>query len=782
MKSLMLSILIFILSCTAQQDKKKPVDYVDPFIGTAYYAHMYPGVGLPYGMVQLSPDVYNVGWSYGSGYLYDDSSIMGFSHTHFSGPGGTRLGDILLMPTVNNKIQIDPGPRENPDLGYRSHFEHSEESASPGYYTVRLKDYHINVELTLTKRVGFHRYTFPKAENAHIIIDLGHSLGRLPQKKSHIKILNNRRIEGYKASGMVIVYFVIELSKPFTSFGTWNKSYPKPESGGGFLNPYKTAETGRQIGVFLDYSTIEGESVLVKVSISHVSIAGAAKNLKSELPDWDFDGVRRQAEETWNNELKVVEVAGGSEKGKQIFYTALYHSFLPQQIFNDVDGRYFGMDGKVHTAQGYDFYPSFSAWDTYRSEQPLMLLLVPRRANDMMKSIAEKTKNYGWLPVQHAWNRFGQGMVGDHLIPMVADAYVKGIRNYNIDSLYEMMWKKATQMPPASISPTAARRGLKYYMKLGYLPADRETESVPATLEYAYDDWCLAQLAKGLGKKEDFKYLYKRAMNYKNLFDKTSGFMRPKLYDGSWLKMCDAPPQIIKNGNHAYYSCFDPLWIGIRPYRHYTESNAWQYLWAVQQDVKGLIALMGGRENFTARLDTFFTMTPEVHGPNYVGVVGTIGQYVHGNQPSHHVAYLYDYAGEPWKTQQRVQQIMHFLYQTGPGGICGNDDRGSLSSWYVFSAMGFYPVTPGSDVYAIGSPVFPELRIKLSPPYKGKTFIIKANNVSAENIYIQSATLNGKPLNEPWLKHSDIVNGGTLIFEMGPEPNKKWGTIGKVVN
>ncbi|MCK5783179.1 MAG: GH92 family glycosyl hydrolase, partial [Desulfobacterales bacterium] len=463
MKKLILITLFFILSCSSHQSKKNPVDYVDPFIGTAYFAHMYPGAGLPFGMVQLSPDVYNVGWAYASGYLYDDNSIMGFSHTHFSGPGGATLGDILLMPTVNNKIQIDPGSRGNPDLGYRSRFDHTEESASPGYYSVQLKDYNIKVELTVTKRVGLHKYTFPQAENAHIIIDLGHSIGKLSQKKSNIKVINNQCIEGYKTSRLGVVYFVMEFSKPFTSFGTWNKIYPKPESGGGFINPYKTAETGRQIGVFLDYSMAEGEAVHVKVAISHVSIAGAAKNLEEELPDWDFDGVRRQAEKMWNKELQLVEVTGGSEKEKQIFYTALYHSLLSQQIFNDVDGRFFGMDGKVHTAQGYDFYPSFLAWDTYRSEQPLMLLLEPRRANDMMKSIAEKTKNFGWFPAQHTWNNFGQGMVGDHLIPMVADAYAKGIRNYDIDFLYEMMWKKATDLPPAPISQRAARRGLQYY-------------------------------------------------------------------------------------------------------------------------------------------------------------------------------------------------------------------------------------------------------------------------------------------------------------------------------
>ncbi|MDP8231183.1 MAG: glycoside hydrolase family 92 protein, partial [Candidatus Zophobacter franzmannii] len=344
--------------------------------------------------------------------------------------------------------------------------------------------------------------------------------------------------------------------------------------------------------------------------------------------------------------------------------------------------------------------------------------------------------------------------------------------------IYDMMRKKATGLPPSHITQSYGRRGLNYYNELGYLPADRETESVPATLEFAYDDWCLAQLTESLGKEHDSQFFKNRAGNYKNVFDKESGFMRPRLYDGSWLPMCEQLPKIVQNGNHSYYDCFDPLMIGLRPNRHFTESNAWQYLWSVPHDVQGLIDLMDGKENFVAKLDTFFTMSPEVNGPNYVGVVGTIGQYVHGNQPSHHVAYLYNYAGAPWKTQEKVHKIMDMLYQTGPGGICGNEDMGSLSSWYVFSALGFYPVAPGSDVYMIGKPLFAKAKIKLDSPYKGKEFVIKANNNSPENIYIQSASLNGKELNRSWLSHAEIVNGGTLIFEMGPTPNKQWGADG----
>ena len=767
-------IILTILGCNQSENSKSPNNFVNPFIGTDYFGHTFPGATLPFAMVQLSPDTYTQGWTYASGYQYADNSIMGFSHRHFSGVGMTALGDILVMPTVSSKIQVNPGSKEKPDEGYRSRFDKTEETASPGYYSVKLKDYNIKAELTVTKRVGFHKYTFPKAENAHILIDLGHSLGKLSEKKSHIKIINNTQVEGYKCSTRGTVYFVAEFSKPFSSYGTWNKSYKKPESGGGVINPYKSAETGTEVGVFLDYSTSVDEAVLVKVAISHVSIEGAKKNLKVELDHWDFNKVRTDAKEIWNEELRKINVKGGTQKQKTIFYTSVYHSLLAQQISNDVDGQFFGMDKQVHTAKGYDFYPTFFAWDTYRSEHPLMTIIQPSRTSEMIKSIITKTKNYGWLPAQHSSNIFGQGMVGDHLVPIVTDAYMKGIRDYDAETIYKMMHKKATKSASNLINHEHSRAGLEYFIELGYMPADKETESVPATMEMSYDDWCLAQMAKEIGKEKDYKYFIKRAENYKNVYDKETGFMRPKMLDGSWLKLCEKNQEnkIIKDDNHSYYSCFDPLLIGLRPNRHYTESNAWQYLWSVQHNVNGIIELMGGKENFTNKLDRFFTMSPEVSGPNYVGVVGTIGAYVHGNQPSHHVAYLYNYAGQPWKTQEKAQQIMSQFYQDTPGGICGNDDMGSLSSWYVLSAMGFYPVAPGSNIYAIGSPLFEQVTINLE---NGKQFTVKAKNVSESNIYIQSATLNGKPLNKSFIKHEDIVNGSELILEMGGEPNKSWG-------
>ncbi|MCD6598668.1 MAG: GH92 family glycosyl hydrolase [Bacteroidales bacterium] len=765
--------IIFLSACTEQ---KEPVDYVDPFIGTDFFAHMFPGPGAPFGMVQLSPDTYTQGWTYAAGYQHADNSIMGFSHTHYGGVGMVAKGDILIMPTVSQKLQILPGSRENPDEGYRSRFDHAEETASPGYYSVILKDYNIKAELTVSKRAGMHKYTFPKSEDAHILLDLGHIIGDAPVEKSHLEFINNNTIQGYKIAQEATVYFVAEFSKDFGAYGTWDGNYKTPESSASVF-PYKSAESGSKIGAFVNFRTTQDETIFVKVGISYVSTEGAKKNLQAEIPDWDFEKVRNKTKDSWNKELKKLQVSGGTEDQKQIFYTALYHSILAQVISNDIDGKYFGMDGKIHVAEDYDFFPSFLCWDTYRSEHPLMTLVEPEYVNDMIKSIVAKTRNYGWLPTQHHRNVFHQGMVGDHLVPIIVDAYMKGFRDYDVDFIYNAMLKKAMELPLPPQSPADGRSGLEDYKELGYVPVDKATESVPNTLESAYDDWCIAQMAKELGKDEDYKILMQRAENYKNLFDPTTNFMRPKMLDGTWLPECGASPaEIIRDGNHSYYGCFDPLLVGRRPNRYYTESNAWQYIWSVQHDINGLIDLFGSNEQFISKLDTFFTMSPEISEPKYVGVVGTIGQYVHGNQPSHHVAYIYNYAGEPWKTQEKARQIMDQLYRTGPGGIPGNEDMGSLSSWYVLSAMGIYPVSPGQNIYIIGSPVFEEAILKLEAPYKEGEFIIRANNVSKLNKYIQSATLNGKPHNKTWISHEDIVNGGTLIFEMGPEPNYSWGS------
>lgn len=754
--------------------ERDPVDFVDPFIGTDFFGHTFPGASLPFAMVHLSPDVGTGGWTYGAGYVYSESSIMGFSHTHWSGTGMVNGGEILLMPVVGDMLQVIPGTAENPDGGYRSRFDHNNESASPGYYSVLLKDYNIRAELTSTKRAGFHRYTFPEADNSKIILDLGHQLGN-PDSSDHsgLTIINDFCIEGYKSSGTGNIFFVAEFSKPFRYYGTFDAGYVTPESKGSIF-PYKNGESGNRIGAFVTFRTTENEQILVKVGVSYTSIEGARKNLRSEIPGWDFDGTRKNAGEIWSTELSKIKLEGATDDQKVIFYTALYHSLLAQYISQDVDGKYFGMDGRVHTARDFDYFGSFSCWDTYRTQHPLLTIIAPDYINDIIKSIEAKTKDYGWLPAQHFLNLTGERMVGDHLIPIIADAWVKGFRDYDAGLLYGAMRTKALQSPEPPVPSYAGRPGLEYYIDLGYLPVDRVTEAVSITMEMAYDDWCIAQLAKEIGKRDDFELFRARAANYKNLWDTETRFMRPKKLDDSWLEEINGKKQeIIKEGKHSYYRYFDPLHVGRRPNRHYTESNAWQYIWSVQHDIKGLISLFGSRKAFVDKLDTFFEMSPDITPPKYVGVVGTIGQYVHGNQPSHHVAYMYDYAGEPWKTQQRVRQITEGLYRTGPGGLCGNEDMGSLSSWYIFSSIGFYPVAPGSSAYVIGSPLFSRTDIDLG---SNRQFSVVARNNSDVNKYIQSAKLNGKTITRTWISHDEITKGGELVFEMGSEPNKKWGS------
>jgi predicted alpha-1,2-mannosidase len=776
-KSFSLLILLLVLNgytsfLTAQL--KIPVDYVNPFLGSDFFGHTFPGASLPNAMVHVSPDTGTEGWTHCAGYIWQARSIMGFSHTHWSGVGMVDGGDVLLMPVIGNKLQLTPGTDENPDEGYRSRFNHSRESASPGYYSVFLEDYGIEAELTTTPRVAFHRYTFPEADNSKIIVDLGHQIGQKDKNdRAEIRIINDQRIEGEKIDGPGKIYFVAEFSKPFLYYGTFDAEYATPESGAAVF-AYKNAESGKNIGAFVTYNTTENEQVLVKVAISYTGIEGARKNLEAELDHWNFEQVKNDARKTWGKELSRIQIEGATDGQKEIFYTSMYRSLLAQYISQDVDGKYFGADGKIQLAKDYNFYGSFSCWDTYRSQHPLLTLIAPEQVNDYIKSIVAKTKQYGWLPGQHFQNVFGEGMVGDHLVPVVVDAYRKGFRDYDVDFIYQAMRTKAMEFPKPPVSVDAARSGLKYTNELGYIPADRVTESVPKTLEFAYDDWCIAQMAKMLKKESDYNLLMQRAENYKNVWDEKTAFMRPRLADGSWLEALNGKEQEIVNADdHSYYKYFDPLLVGRRPNRHYTESNAWQYIWSVQHDVPGLIDLFGGTKNFTQKLDTFFEMSPLISPPKYVGVVGTIGQYVHGNQPSHHVAYLYNYAGQPWKTQFLARQVTEQLYRPGPGGLCGNEDMGSLSSWYVLSAMGIYPVTPGNPVYAIGSPLFEKLTLETE---NNTTFTVIARNNSPENKYIQKATLKGNPFNRTWISHEEIVTGGVLEFEMGPEPNKKWGT------
>ena len=756
------SIVLFVLSIAGIFGTSfagiNPTGYVNPFIGTADHGHTFPGAALPGGLVQLGPDTGIKGWDWCSGYHYSDSTIMGFSHLHRSGMGAGDWGDILLMPT-SGKLKVEPGTKENPGEGYRSKFSHQGEKASPGYYSVNLTDYRIKAELTVSERAGFHRYTFPKSEASHILIDMEHGIGD-KCTDAQVKIVNNTEIEGHRASNGFVkkqnVYFCAKFSKPFNSSGTWVKNNIKPGS---------KEESGTNIGAYIDFITSENEVVEVKVGISYTSVAQARLNLDTEIPKWEFDRVKDDAKMKWDKALEKIEVAmdkGTDEtynKQKLVtFYTALYHSLLFPATFGDVDGKYMGLDNEVHASKDFTYRSCFSLWDTFRAEMPLLTLINPERTNDVINTMIAQYEQGGWMPTpQQFGNSYTNDMIGDHPVVVILDALKKGIKNFDAEKAYEAVKKNAMETPPSD-HRSRGRVGLADYLKYGYVPYDKVRESVSRTLEYAYNDWCVAQLAKVLGKTSDYEMFMKRAANYKNIIDTSTGFARPKNSNGEWL------------------SPFDPKFIGQGNNRHYTEANAWQYTWFVPHDVQGLMILEGGRENFVKKLDSLFTTSSDIHS-TVSDVTGLIGQYAHGNEPSHHTLYLYNYAGAPWKTQAMARNVMDSLYHEGPAGLCGNEDMGQMSAWYVLSAMGFYPVAPGQNVYSIGSPEFSKVTIHLDKSYNnGKQFVIEAKNNSKANKYIQSATLNGKPLNKPWFDHADIKSGGTLIFIMGPQPNKNWGS------
>lgn len=703
---------------------------VNPFIGTDAHGHTYPGASLPFGMVQLSPDTDTKGWDWCSGYHYSDKSLIGFSHTHLSGTGCADYGDILIMPTTGI-LQVEPGPKDNPDLGYRSRFSHDKEKASAGYYSVALDDYGINAELTVTRRAGFHKYTFPASDQSNIIIDLLHGIDD-KVKEAKIDIVENRIIKGYRRStgwaNDQIVYFYAELSKPFNTYGTVND---------GRIEPNNNSLSGKNVKAFLGYKTSEQEAILLKIGISHVSIEGAENNLKKEIPGWNFEQVKDQAEKEWNKELSKITVEG-TDKQKEIFYTALYHAVLNPNTASDADGSFRGMDGKIYNSKDTEMYTVFSLWDTFRAAHPLFTLIDPNRARDMVRTLIKKYEEGGLLPVWELASNETGTMIGYHAVPVIADAYFKGITDFDAGKAFEAMKKSAMQ----------DHLGLESYKEMGFIPADAEHESVSKTLEYAYDDWCIAKMAKALGRMEDYKYFSERALFYNNVFDPSTNLMRPKR-NGRWVDP------------------FDPYAVS----GDYTEANSWQYSFFVPQDVKGLMKLMGGEEAFVSKLDELFTTNPKLTGRFQSDITGLIGQYAHGNEPSHHMAYLYNYAGSPWKTQERVHEIVTTLYTEKPDGLCGNEDCGQMSSWYVFSAMGFYPVRPGDENYVLGTPSFNKMTLNTG---KSK-FTVIAKNLSDKNYYVQSVKLNGKAYEKSYISHSEILKGGELLFEMGPEPNKQWG-------
>jgi len=718
-----------VLSCS--HGGGDPARHVDPLIGTGGHGHTFPAATVPFGMVQLGPDTRLEGWDGCSAYHYSDDVVYGFSHTHLSGTGCSDYGDILVMATTGD-VMLEQGEGEDTSNGYRSRFSHGTERAEPGYYAVRLDDYGIGAEMTVTARAGMHRYTFPAAERASIIVDLLH---RDRVIDSSIRVVDDKSIEGHRRSRAWAkdqrVYFAAEFSEPFVSYGVAldDRSLEGASSA-----------AGGNVKAFFDFDAEKGATVIMRIGISAVDIEGARRNLQAEMPHWDFDRVRSDARALWNGSLGRISVHGGTDAQLTTFYTALYHSMIAPNLYVDVDGRYRGRDLEIHTAGGFDYYTVFSLWDTYRATHPLFTIIERERTEDFIETMLAQYRQGGMLPVWELSSNETGTMIGYHSVPVIADAWAKGIRGFDPALALEAMKHSADQ----------DGLGLKYYKKYGFIPAESEGASVSRTLEYAYDDWCIAGFAGSIGAANDYDRFIRRAQGYRHIFDPSTGFMRPRI-NGGWL------------------SPFDPSEINF----HYTEANAWQYAFYVPQDVEGLIELMGGRDAFASKLDDLFTTSSETSGIEQPDVSGLIGQYAHGNEPSQHMAYLYNFAGMPWKTQERVREIMDTMYGDAPDGLCGNEDCGQMSSWYVFSALGFYPVTPGSDIYVIGSPLFRKAEIRLE---NGRTFRISAKGLSEENVYIQGARLRGEPYSKSYIRHEDIMSGGDLVFEMGPAAGSSWGT------
>ena len=722
---LYIALITIFFSCNNSLNKEIQTDYcqfVDPFIGTGGHGHTYPGVSLPFGMVKLSPDTRLTGWDGCGGYHYSDSIVYGFSHTHLSGTGVSDYGDILLMPTIGS-ISLK-------NSEYSSKFSHGNESATPGYYSVLLEDYNVKAELTATRRVGVHKYTFPKSEASNIIIDLYHRDSVL---NSYLKIVNNSEIEGFRKSTNWALnmqwYFVAQFSKPFKTYGLALNNI--------INNNLKELEGGNIKG-YLQFATENDEEIIVKVGISAVSIEGARKNLE-EAHELSFEQIGANAKKEWNTQLAKIEVEGGTNKQKRNFYTALYHSLLTPDLYMDIDGRYRGMDNEIHKADNFENYTVFSLWDTYRTLHPLLTIIDKKRTNDFVNTLINKYKQNNELPMWELAANDTRCMIGYHGVSVIADAYQKGIQGYDADDAWEAIHKSAN----------VSKRGIQYYKELGFVPSNKSSQSVSKTLEYAYDDWCIAQFAKLTNRNNEQKYYEQRAQFYKNVFDKESGFMRGRNADRNWREPFN--PQLVN---------YD-----------YTEGNAYQYIY-VPHHVNELIMLSGGDEKFASWLDKLFETEMEYELEEGTDVTGLIGQYAHGNEPSHHIAYMYNYVGQAWKTQKYVREILETMYSDTPGGLCGNEDCGQMSAWYVMSSMGFYPMTPGDGKYIIGSPIFDKVKIHLE---SGKTFTISAINQGKENTYIQNAKLNNEEYNSTYLLHSDIENGGEIIFEMGLKPNKKYG-------
>ena len=744
-------------------EKRNLIQYVDPMIGTAKMGHTYPGATVPFGSVQLSPETDTIAYSlngkyngevykYCAGYQYEDKTIVGFSHTHFRGTGHSDLGDFLIMPTIG-KLQLNPGVAAKPLSGYRSAFSHSTEKAAPAYYSVILEDHKIKAELTATTRVGMHQYTFPKSDEAHIILDLTSGIYNYDKKNvwTFVRVENDTLITGYRqTNGWArnrTVYFAMSFSKPIKSYG---QAVQEKSVYRGFWGRFDQTKNfpemaGQNLKLFFDFNTKEGEKIKIKMALSPVSSAGALENMKKEVPGWDFEKVKKQSQEVWNNELNKIQIDAIQKEDYVNFYTAMYHAFLGPTEYMDLDGNYKGLDMNVHKANNFKNYTSYSLWDTYRALHPLFNIVQPQRNSDMISSMLAHSDQsvHKMLPIWSHYANENWCMIGYHSVSVVADAIVKGNTNFDAEKALQACVNTA-KVPYYD--------GLEHYMKKGYVPEDKNGSSVSKTLEYAYDDWAIAQAAKKLGKTDIYNEFIERSKNYKNVYDTKTGFMRPKLNDGTFKKE------------------FDPL---DTHGQGFIEGNSWNYSLYVPHDPAEMIKMMGGNDKFNVRLDSLFSMhLPDKYFENTEDITreGIIGNYVHGNEPSHHVVYLYNWTNSPWKAQDKIRMILKKMYRNGADGLGGNDDFGQMSAWYIFSSLGFYPVAPGSDEYALGSPLVKNAVLNLE---NGKTFEVENVNQSDKNVFVSKVLLNGKQLSRPFLKHSDIINGGKITFYMTSKPNKK---------
>ena len=764
---------IILISCAREDSKtehytNEPAEidytkYVNPFIGTSKMGHVFPGASAPFGMVQLSPQtnfevIFKEDGSYNSetyeycaGYQYRDSIIIGFAHTNLSGTGHSDLGDFLVMPTTGDLV-LEPLKTKKGGKGFYSTFSHDKEEASPGYYKVNLDNYDIKTELTASERTGFHQYTFPKSEDAHIILDMVYNVYHHENKNvwTFIRVENDTLVTGYRQTkGWARdrkVFFAMQFSKPFKSYG--HKKYDSVKYDGFYRRFNQSTNfpemAGKDIRVYFNFETKEAEKINIKFALSSVSSNGALKNLETEIPHWDFNKTREKTKTKWNSELSKIKVKTLSEDDKYNFYTAMYHTNLSPILYEDVDGQYRGLDQNIHQSEGFTNYTVFSLWDTYRALHPLLNITQPERNNDMIKSMMTHHDEsvHNMLPIWSHYANENWCMIGYHATSVIADAMAKNIGDFD---------KERALIASVNTANVRYFDGLGDYLDYKYVPDDKSHSSVSKTLEYAYNDWCIAQIANQVDNAQIEKEFLKRSKYFSNVYDTKSGYMRPKLADGT------------------FRSNFDPM---DTHGQGFIEGNAWNYGLYVPQNIVEMINMMGGKERFVQHLDSLFTITiDERYISKHEDIThdGIIGNYIHGNEPGHHIPYLYNWTGHPEKTQERVRMIMNTMYAPTVDGLCGNDDAGQMSAWYIFSALGFYPVTPGSPNYSIGSPLVKEATINLN---NGKTLTILANNQSKENIYVNRVLVNGNELEELTLSHNDIINGGTLIFEMNNIPNR----------